>query len=359
MRFLTMRLVVCFLILVIVMSGCRQQEAAVPTLAPPTIAPTPRSTALPTVANQPVSATESHPLRMIAVIGGSVAARERAQDSALTLEAALREQSAGYVERGFITEALSIRIEIVTTNSEALEALCASSEAETRAVAWLDGLGFASAEACASPALLVERGSGRDAAAGEAFALITRRALSLGSPAAAAGRIICRLGFDDRVTWVIPSLIFRANGVDPLTDVGSVLEVADAEALYNGLLSEECEIAGIRVTEFDALDESFAQELVLVEGSQTPEFPYNVLFYPPNVALGTQIALNGVLFTLLDTQPEALDGLLQLDGLLATAETAVMMQSLAGVNLTTADIDLEELRAFFFSTGLNFANVGE
>lgn len=359
MRFITLRFVVCFLMFAVVTAGCRPQAAAVPTLAPPTIAPTPRSTALPTVASQPVSGTESNPLRMMVVTGDSVAVRERAQNSALSLEAALREQSAAYVARGFIAAPLSIRIEIVATNGEALEALCAASGANGRAVAWLDGLGFASAEACAAPALLVERGSGRAAAAGEAFALITRRELSLGSTAAAAGRTICRLGFNDPVTWVIPTLIFRANGVDSSTQLGSVLDVADAQALYNGLISEECDMAGIRVTDFDTLDEPFADELVLIEDSQTPEFPYNVLFYPPDVALGTQIALNGALFTLMDTQPEALDGLLQLDGLLATEATAAMMESLAGENLATTDLDLEALRAFFFSTGLNFANLGE
>jgi hypothetical protein len=354
-----MRFVVCFLMLAALITGCRQQAAAIPTNAPPTIAPTPRSTALPTVESQSAFATESNPLRMMVVTGDSVAVRERAQDGALTLETALREQSASYVERGFIAEPLSIRIDIVETNAAALEALCAASTEDTRAVAWLDGLGFASAEACASPALLVERGSGRSAATGERFALITRRALSLGSAAASAGRSICRLGFDDRATWVISSLIVRANGVDPLTQLGDVVEVEDNDALYTALINEDCDLAGIRVTDFDALDDSIAEDLVLIEGSETPELPYNVLFYPPDVPLGTQIALNGVLLALVDAQPEALAGLLQLDGLLALKDTAEMMESLAGESAATADIDLDALRAFLFSTGLNFANLGE
>lgn len=342
------------------MAACRPQQAVVATNAPPTISPTPRSTALPTLESAPLAGTEDNPLRLIFVISGSVSARERAQSNALALETALREASETYVERGFISSAVNVVVEIVGTQAEALDALCASLGSDEAAAVWVDALAYAAASArgCGTPALVVQRGTGRNAATGTAVELVTRRELSLASVGTATGRTICRLRYDDLITWVIPSLILRVHDVDPINEVGEILDFEDREALYEALAEGECDLAGIEVNGLDELDESVADELVVIGNSQTPEFPYSLLLYPAEIPLGMRAALNGALLAVADEQPELLENALGQDALVAVDSEAAMMDALTGQDVPTADLDFDDLNAFLFSTGLNFALLG-
>ncbi len=347
--------------LLLLLAACRQGTTVVPTSAPPTIAPTPRSTALPTLERISPTGTEANPLRMIVVISDSTAQRQRAEDAALALTTAIEATSTGYVTDGFIQNPLVVEVHVAATQGEALDALCSAVTGTEVAVAWLDGLGFMAAtqRGCATPALLVERGTGRSARTGEAFELLTTRELALTSVRATAGRDFCRLNYADFETWVAPALILRTSGVNPLDDLGTVTDYEDAEALYTALADGECDAAGIRVGQFDELDESIARDLRQIEDSQSPEFPYGVLLIPPEVGLGTRLVLDLVLLNIAEEQPELLEGLLAQDSLVVFEPEAALITNLQpGITLETTNSDLSALAAFLTDTGLNFGQEG-
>jgi ABC-type phosphate/phosphonate transport system substrate-binding protein len=312
--------------LALLVAACRQVEVQGPQVAA-TATATPRSTPLPAVATEVPPGTEANPIRMLVNPDGVVTDAQVA-----AFEEALREQSA-----------LVVEVVVVDRYAEALAALCDSSPTNV-AVAWLDGISLQAAVAqnCGQPIMQVERGPRSSRSSGESGQIITSQTLSLSSISALASRTFCRLAADDYYSWLVPALMLRAGGVDPVNNLEAVVDYNSRNALIQAVIDGECDATGISESDFDGLRAVQKDELRTVE--TTPPLPYAVLMYPLSLPLGERIRLdNALLGMVLEADgSEAMEPLLRQSGLARIEED-----------------DLENLFEFLNSTGLDFAQMGQ
>src|SRR5258707_1105673 len=160
-------------------------------------------------------------------------------------------------------------------------------------------MGFvaASAEKCGQPQLLVSKGTGTKATTGEVVTIIARRGInSIGS---VKGRNFCRIGNTDLISWVIPSLMMRAAGINPEIDPKTIKDYAESSDLVSALASSQCDIAAIPdalVKELITDDKSVSAKVSTIASSV--EFPYTVLVASSDVPLTAITALNDELVSL-------------------------------------------------------------
>lgn len=318
-------LLAAVLIALFFLAGCRPQETAVQSAPVVLATATPRSTPLPEVATAIPAGVEGNPIQMVIYS----AAPRAAANFASRFETALVEASG-----------VAVEVLIVDRYAEGLAALCDSAGGKV-SVAWVDGLTYmaAIAQGCGEPVLLVERGRGRNAHTGETGVLIANSDRSFSSVAQVEGDTVCRLGYEDFWTWMVPSLVMQARGVNPTTDLEAINDYADLEALIQAVADGDCDAAGIPVA---ALDGDEPPEGVSILET-TVEFPYPVLMFPPQLPLGARVQLTEGLLAMADDTNSAriLQGLMEQDALLP---------------VTTEDF--ADFTAFLERTGLDFAQLG-
>lgn len=311
-------------------AACRRQAEEGGPASLPTLTPTPRSTPLPALPTAIPIGQEGNPLQMIIHPPGDI---DDARDAADDFEAAILEQSG-----------LVVQVELVERDAEALAALCDSSSGQV-AVAWLNGLSYLAAQAqnCGQPMLQVERGARQDARTGEAASIIAEEGGSVTTYSSLRGKNFCRISYDDLYSWLVPSLMMRANGVDPLA-LETVADYETIPELVQAVAEGDCDAAGIPA---EALDE-FADEIGDAAGNVTVldtsvEFPLAILVVPLQVPLGTRLTLNDTLETLAEN-----------------STTSVRMRPLLGQNalLAVTTDDFVTIADFISSTGLDFSQLG-
>ncbi len=239
-----------------------------------------------------------------------------------------------------ITERTGLQVEVnlVERDADALALLCASSGSDVN-IAWVRGITVvaASAQGCGEPLMIVERGQGADARVGERVALITGESVGAASVGDLAESTVCRLGYDDRMTWLVPSLMLQAEGIDPLTERLTLVDYTNLDALIAAVETGECDAAGVPET---ALDEADAVRVL----AESAIIPYSVLVVPPNTPLDVRRALGEALVAMAinDDQARSLRVLVGQDALRPASEN-----------------DLQPLRAFAERSGLDFAQIGQ
>lgn len=316
--------------ILIIASACRRQGDAGGPTPLPTLTPTPRSTPLPALPTAIPIGQEGNPLQMVIHPPGDLSdAREAAAD----FEAAILDQSG-----------LVIQVELVNRDAEALAALCDSSSGQV-AVAWLNGLAYLAAQAqnCGQPALQVERGARQDARTGEAASIIVEDGGNVSTFSALRGKNFCRISYDDLYSWLIPSLMMRANGIDPLafetvTDYETIPEIVQAVA------DGDCDAGGIPAGALDEFADEIGDAAENISVLDTSiEFPLAILVVPLQVPLGTRLTLNDTLETLAQD-----------------SSSAVKLRPLLGQNalLTVTSDDFVTITDFISSTGLDFSQLG-
>ena len=126
---------------------------------------------------------------------------------------------------------LTVSVEIVNTDADALAALCASPKGPVSAV-WLGGLAYAAAVAqdCGSAALQIQRGSGAKSSTGDQARIIVNSGAKIAEVADLAEHTFCRLGYSDVFSWLIPSLMIQDGGV-VLSDLKAINDYTDASEL--------------------------------------------------------------------------------------------------------------------------------
>lgn len=322
-----------FLLVLVLLAACRQQSVGGGGAALPTLTPTPRSTPLPAVATAIPPGAEGNALRMVIRPDGSMSA---ARSATADIEVALLEQSG-----------LVVRIEIVERYAEALAALCESSGGQV-SVAWLNAPTYVAAAArnCGVPVLQVERGSRGNAHVGEAASILVNRDANISTLSALRGKTFCRLGSEDFYSWFAPALLLRANGLNPVADIGEIAEYDDFVSLVEGVAAGDCDVTGMGENALDrfAADLGDAVDEVEVLTTSSVEFPYSVLLVPAEVSLGTRLSLE--------------DALVALSG---NSAMAVNLRALLGQNalLPATGEDFAELNEFMLSTGMDFAQLGD
>ncbi|MCC6612166.1 MAG: PhnD/SsuA/transferrin family substrate-binding protein [Anaerolineae bacterium] len=295
--------------------------AAAPT-AVPTITPTPRSTPLPMSATAIPLGNEERPLRL-----AIVADEEAVSEAIATAETALLEQAR-----------LAVEFVPVETQADAIAALCAS-PGGTVTAAWLNGLGYAAAQAlgCGDAALVAEHRTLSGLSATETINLVVAASSDSEAVSDLIGGSFCRISATDSDTWLIPSILLQANGVDPLNDLDSVEDYDDIASLLAAVASGDCDAAAIPQSALDE-DESAASNLTTLASVDVVRA---VLVYPQEVNLTTRDRMNQALTTIaigVDSA-EALQTLIG-SGSLRPAE-ASDFESLDEL-LSQAGIDLEQ-----------------
>ncbi len=319
---------ISLIVIVILLAACRRQQAAQQSSAREAATPTPISTPLPAIPTAiPVGQSDENPLQMVIAPFEPLAAARNV---------AARFQSALEAESGLIVEVV-----LVERTAEALAALCDSSSGQV-SVAWLDGVGYMAAteQNCGQPTLQVERGRGRDATTGLAGQLIANHDLGISAVSQLSGDNFCRLGYEDFYGWLVPSLLFEANGVNPLSDLDSISDYEELPELLEAVADGDCDAAGIPEGALDDADD-VRDEIDVVE--TTVPFPHAILMYPIEAPLGIRLTLT-----------DALVAMAQAD------DSADLMRTFLGqdaLERANAD-DFIEFRNFMDSTGLNFAQLG-
>ncbi len=264
-----------FLTLVVV--ACRPQAAAVLPTPIPTLTAVPRSTPLPALPTSVPVGKADNPLHLI--IHPSV---KLDSDKTLTdLEAAIEKKTG-----------LVVKIEVLDSDAAVLSALCAST-VDQPAAAWLTGLGYiaANAKKCGQPQLLVSRGIGSKATTGEIATIIVRRGISALSDI--KGRIFCRISNTDLVSWVIPSLMMDAAGMDSENDPKTIKDFAEPADLVKAVSTSACDAAAIPdalVSELVTDDKAISAKVSTLTSSVA--IPYAVLVASSDIPFNALTALN-------------------------------------------------------------------
>jgi ABC-type phosphate/phosphonate transport system substrate-binding protein len=328
----TQRLVTFVLCVAVFMlaTACRQQSAEAQPTEFATLAPTPRSTALPAIATAVAPGEAGNPLQMVIRPDSDL---KNAQNAASDFEKAVLDESG-----------LVIQVQVVERYAEALAALCGSSGGST-AAAWLNGLSYTAAVAqhCGQPVMQVERGTGSDKHTGQAVAILVKKDANFSSAASLRNKTFCRIGYDDLDTWLLPSLLLQAARVTPL-NLKAVNDYPDIPKLVEAVAAGDCDAAGVPADVLDQFADDLGKTATQVKILDTSiEFPYAVLMVPVEVPLGTRLTLTNTLTKLA-----------------SNSATAVKMRALLGQNALTAanTDDFKELADFMASTGLDFAQLG-
>lgn len=324
------------LILIVVLAGTLLAACASPTPTPPplpTATATPRSTPLPAVPTAVPLASADRLLPIYIVPRNN----EATDDDAAALTAQIVELTG-----------LNVEVRLAAHDGVVMTTLCSANPA----VGWLSGIGFVAAEAqgCADPALQVEQ----DRATGNAVDMLMNADLvgeiaAAGDMLALAGREFCRLNSQDRVSWLVASLILDNAGVDPLYDLGDVVDVADFDALVTAIYEGDCFGGAVPA---GYLDDGVSDELAALEDlagrvqivDTSPEIPFGVMVYPQTVPLNVRIPLDDAFAQIAsdDAQAEVLAALLGQDDLKRATQE-----------------DFETLREFAIGSGLDFTALGE
>jgi ABC-type phosphate/phosphonate transport system substrate-binding protein len=316
------------IVLALLLVSCRRATGVQGPLIQATPTPTPRSTPLPPVATVVPPGTEGSPIRMVIRPPGSAVARSLITDFQVgRFEDALLEESG-----------LAVDVTVVDRYAEALAALCDSTPTQVT-VAWLDGVSYhaALAQNCGSPALQIVRGN-RD---GEVVQIVTHRQSAVSGVQGLRGSAFCRIGVDDYLTWLAPSLLMQGRGVNPVTGLGSVTDYTDVDALMEAVADRSCGAAAISEREFEALSSALRSELRVLD--TTPPLPYGILMYPINLPLGERLRLADALVSLA-----------------AGAQAGEVVEPILGPGrLVPVQADtFASLTRFLDSTGLDFAQLG-
>lgn len=273
---------------------------------------------------------------------------------------------------------LVIDLQTVTRTAEALRTLCAVNEIP--AAAWLDALTFVAAQAqnCGQPYLRVALNGEQtevDAASteepseptaeaiptneittteeaqvtneaapanfltGQSGAIVVNRELGSTDLTAVVDRTFCRLNVRDFYSWLLPTLMFDAAGVDLTAGDVTIIEYDENGAMLEAVADGECAMAGVPQA---VVDEGLPEAVRVAQTSVN--FPFEVLVYPSEFDSGTRQTINDALLAI-SNDPQ----------------TAPLLTPLLGqvTLLPTSSEDFAELDDFLASTGLDFAQLGE
>ncbi len=307
---------------VILLTGCRRLPLAPPTTRP-TLTPTPRSTALPPVPTTMPVGSEANPLHMkIVSPSGS------SQGFGVAISA---------VEKLLLDSTqISVSIELVETDAEALAALCASPNG-TVTTAWLGGLAYeaAKAEGCGSAALQVERGQNDSSSAGDEARIVVHASLDVQTIADLAGHSFCRLGYTDPLAWMVPAMMLKEGGV-AAADLKEIRDYSDAKAMVDDVAAGTCDAAAIANNEFDPTTSTRTSIRTL---QQSVTIPYAVFVVPPEVPPARAQALVSALISVGNgTQADTLKLLLQQESLVVVDDSdfAALHNLISGAGIDLA-----------------------
>jgi ABC-type phosphate/phosphonate transport system substrate-binding protein len=257
-----------------------------------------------------------------------------ARDAAADFAAAVLERSGVVIE-----------VQLVERYAEGLAALCASPGGQV-SVAWLNAPTYmaARAQSCGLPVLQVEKDEAAGSQTGQPGSIIVTKGSNIRNMSGLSRRKVCRISNDDFYSWFVPSLLMRAEGLDPLNAPASITDLEDIPALVQAVADRDCDAAGIPagalVEDAGAIGDAADKVTVL---TTTVSFPYSVLMLPIEMPLDKRLALVDALTEMSENR----------------ADAVIMRSLLAQDALKPASVDdFTELADFMDTTGLDFSALG-
>lgn len=209
---------VVLLLVLLGATGCgRGRLTPMPTVVVPTRVPT--ATPLPPLPTVPAPGSQDNPFALLLV------APQADQRAAQTLGNAIAAASGS-----------AVRVELAQSYADVYRALC-SGEAD---IASLDAFSYlaASERGCGIVLYIAER-DGQTATQAQ---LIADARTAVRTVRDFNGERFCRPGPDSVLGWVIPSLVLRANGVDPFSDLIEVLDAGSDANVIRMVHDGQCEV---------------------------------------------------------------------------------------------------------------------
>lgn len=315
------------ILIVTALAACRREMVEVTPIAQPTASPTPRSTPLPTLPGSIALGDPANPIQ-IAVLPADP---DLANDAAEKLEADLLTRTA-----------YTVKLVTVDSEADAIQQMCDSFSGPVTA-AWLSGIGYWTARSrnCGQPLLWIERGSGSNAASGETVVIVARQGGAVTSLSALRGRSFCRIDSTDLTSWIVPTLMLSAAGIDVVRDLKSVKDYPDNAALLAAVAAGGCDAAAVPTSVLDETDSTDRERLIELATSES--IPYLLLVVPIEVTLGVRDTLSAALLDIA-----------------ADRQTAPLLRPFLGqtrLQSLTPD-DLTAFEAFMTRSGLDFSQLG-
>lgn len=276
---------------------------------------------------------------------------------------------------------LTVDVRLVET-SAALDAACTPSEEGIPAAVWLEGIPYAAAvaRACGLPVMQVGRvpvdadlsesdateepdGEATEEASVEIIAtestditatdepsrqipanvftglpgvIVVNSDESAAELSAITEGTFCRPSVSDLYGWLLPMLMFQAEGVDLNASGITIvdLDAPDTETVIEAVASGECALAGLPENAVAELPENVA---IL---RTSPAVPFSVLMMPTEIDASTRDAVIDALLAMADDS--------ETSGLLSPSlQQAVLVEA--------SEADFVEFNTFIASTGLNLA----
>ncbi len=315
------------------LTGCRREATVDQSPQPILVAsqtPLPRSTALPPLPTRVAMGSSENPIQLLLP---SAWVESDPTSSIRVIETALGSQL-GW----------AVQIQLVQRQSDAIAALCNSITGKI-AIAWLDGIAFAIAQdrACGDPILQAVNRNGTDSQADAAVTLVVQ-ADSIRDFNGLRGATFCRISNDDPISWTVPALLMKANGIDPATELGSLRDLDTPSDLLMAVAEGDCDAAGVSANTLAEFTQESPEEAaqITVLSTSTP-FPSRVLVVPPGLTLGMRQTLTEILLTMSES-----------------TDVSAPLQSVLGVDtlIRVTNADFVDWRSFLVGTGFNQFQLG-
>ena len=118
---------------------------------------------------------------------------------------------------------------------------------------------------------------------GDEARIIANPDSGISSMAGLATHTFCRLGYTDVYSWLIPTLMMRASGIDSSSVLGKTQDYDSPAALIDAVESGDCDAAGIAGSQFDAIASASARSTLTHSSISRRRSRMQVLVYPPEV----------------------------------------------------------------------------
>ncbi|HEX2618896.1 MAG TPA: PhnD/SsuA/transferrin family substrate-binding protein [Phototrophicaceae bacterium] len=157
--------------------------------------------------------------------------------------------------------------------------------------------------------------------------------------ALADSRTFCRRDASDFYGWLLPTLMFKAENLDLISDNITVVDYDSTGAILQAINTGDCAMAGVSQAVVDA---GLPENVVVAQ--TTVQFPFGILIYPPEIESGVRRTLNETLLAMA-VEPES---------------SAILKPLLNQLTLLPAvPDDITNVENFIASTGLNLAQLGQ
>lgn len=114
-----------------------------------------------------------------------------------------------------------------------------------------------------------------------------------------AGATYCRRAPDSYTTWIVPSLMMRAVGIDPDIDLAEIIDTGDIPNIITGIYTGICEAGATYIDARIYAKDEYPDVLnVVTVLAQTVQIPNNGIIFSPNLPQDMEGDLEGVFWYL-------------------------------------------------------------